>query len=178
MKTSKTVLALLGAAALAASPASANYFSNPSSNTNLNVGSAPNPTPQQLRAIGDSQYSSGPARADRYERRGEAAPVDSQTFAMHPMTRAQLSALEGKAVTGVNGANLGYILAVNNGARIAEIQTPTGVGVAVSTMLLTDKGNHVIAPTMSKGDILAMAKSQTGRTIATNVDLRHGLYRG
>jgi outer membrane protein OmpA-like peptidoglycan-associated protein len=46
----KTMLCfLLLSTAIAVTPASANYFSNPSLGMNLNVGSAPNPTPTQLR---------------------------------------------------------------------------------------------------------------------------------
>src|ERR1041385_8159171 len=40
---------LLLSAAICVTPASANYFSNPRLGMNLNVGSAPNPTPAQLR---------------------------------------------------------------------------------------------------------------------------------
>jgi outer membrane protein OmpA-like peptidoglycan-associated protein len=40
---------LLLSAAVCVTPASANYFSNPRLGMNLNVGSAPNPTPAQLR---------------------------------------------------------------------------------------------------------------------------------
>ena len=46
----KTILSLLLlSAAFAVTPASANYFSNPAIGMNLNVGSAPNPTPADLR---------------------------------------------------------------------------------------------------------------------------------
>jgi len=40
---------LLLSAAICVTPASANYFANPRLGMNLNVGSAPNPTPAQLR---------------------------------------------------------------------------------------------------------------------------------
>jgi len=47
----KAILSLLLlSAAVAVTPASANYFSNPRMGMNLNVGSAPNPTPRQLRS--------------------------------------------------------------------------------------------------------------------------------
>jgi outer membrane protein OmpA-like peptidoglycan-associated protein len=46
----KTILSLLLlSAAIAVTPASANYFSNPRIGMNLNVGSAPNPKPADLR---------------------------------------------------------------------------------------------------------------------------------
>ena len=50
--TAATLLVGLACAA----PVSASYFFNPSWGTMLNIGSAPNPTPNQLRAIGDSPY--------------------------------------------------------------------------------------------------------------------------
>ena len=46
---------LLLSAATAAAPASANYFSNPAIGMNLNVGSAPNPTPMQRKLIVEEQ---------------------------------------------------------------------------------------------------------------------------
>ena len=49
----KAILSVLLLSAVCASPASANYFSNPQVGVNLNVGSAPNPTPMQLRLLGD-----------------------------------------------------------------------------------------------------------------------------
>jgi hypothetical protein len=55
---------------------------------------------------------------------------------------------------------------------MAEIQTRSGIGVAIPTMLLSDKGNHIVAPTTSRMDMTAMAKTQTGRTMALNVDMR------
>ena len=190
MKSSKTMMAMLAAAAICTSPAYANWFSNPVTNTNLNIGSAPNPTPADLRyGVSPIPHSNEPARLI-----GSAyvAPEGRTNFVQetvyetgptvtHHMTDAQLTALEGKRVIGAHGAQLGYILAVDHKAGIAEVQTPSGIGVAVSTMVLAEKGNHIAAPTMSKMDMMAMAKSQTGRTVAMNIDLRHGqssTYRG
>jgi hypothetical protein len=50
MKT-KFVLSLLLVTAAFASPASANWFHNPYQNINRNIGSAPNPTPADLREM-------------------------------------------------------------------------------------------------------------------------------
>ena len=47
----KTIVPLLLLSALVASPASANYFSNPRANVNLNIGSAPNPKPSDYRTV-------------------------------------------------------------------------------------------------------------------------------
>jgi len=51
----KAILSVLLLSAVVASPASANYFSNPITGTTLNIGSAPNPTPSQLRLLGESR---------------------------------------------------------------------------------------------------------------------------
>lgn len=68
----KTVLSLLMLSALCAAPASANYFSNPQAGTNLNIGSAPNPTPADLRALyGESE---APTAYVPYVPTAEAAP--------------------------------------------------------------------------------------------------------
>jgi len=50
MKTTLMLSALLVTAAFA-SPASANWFHNPYQNINRNIGSAPNPTPADLREM-------------------------------------------------------------------------------------------------------------------------------
>jgi len=47
----KTIVPLLLLSALIATPASANYFSNPRANVNLNIGSAPNPKPSDYRTV-------------------------------------------------------------------------------------------------------------------------------
>ena len=51
----KAILSVLLLSAVCASPASANYFSNNITGTTLNIGSAPNPTPMQLRLLGESR---------------------------------------------------------------------------------------------------------------------------
>ncbi len=45
----KTVLAMLVVSGAFITPASANYFSNPYTGITLNIGSAPNPTPADIR---------------------------------------------------------------------------------------------------------------------------------
>jgi outer membrane protein OmpA-like peptidoglycan-associated protein len=51
----KAILSVLLLSAVVASPASANYFANSITGTTLNVGSAPNPTPAQLRLLNESR---------------------------------------------------------------------------------------------------------------------------
>ena len=53
---------------------------------------------------------------------------------------------------------LGYILAVDERGKLAELQIPTGVALPLSTDLLIDESDHVRAPTISRGDILAMIR--------------------
>jgi len=53
----KAIVSLLLLSAVCASPASANYFSNPALGINLNIGSAPNPTPSDLRALGEARVT-------------------------------------------------------------------------------------------------------------------------
>src|SRR5215472_11641942 len=110
-------------AAACASPAAANYFSNPATNRMLNVGSAPSPTPDQLRLIGDS-YLVGP--------------------------RAELSDMVGKNVYGKNREFLGTIRAVDEAGQMADMQLPTGVVITIATADLVDRNDRVIAPNMSR----------------------------
>jgi outer membrane protein OmpA-like peptidoglycan-associated protein len=50
-RTNLTLPLLLLSAAIFATPAGANYFSNPAAGVNLNVGSAPNPRPLEVRTV-------------------------------------------------------------------------------------------------------------------------------
>jgi len=152
MRTKTLMLSLLLASAVGATPTFANWFSNPSTNTTLNVGSAPSPTPQQLRAIGDSPYAPG-----SFSRHAEVLPP----YDMTP--------LEGKAVFGAGGARLGYVLAVDNDTQMLELQTRGSIGVSVPAELVIDKGRRIDAPTVSRADILAMARAQTGRIVSLNL---------
>ncbi len=66
--------------------------------------------------------------------------------------------MEGKEVRGKYNEYLGYILAVDERGRLAELQIPTGVALPLSTDLLIDESDHVRAPTISRGDILTMIR--------------------
>ena len=139
-KMTLTTLLLLSAVVI--TPASANWFSRPDLGVQLNVGSAPNPTPNDLRAL----YANYPGT--RY----------SQADVLRSMT--------GKAVYGENGEELGYILAVDERAGLASLQLPTGIAVTVETEMLMNETSRVIAPTLSRDDVMAMAQAQTGRQYA------------
>lgn len=171
MKTVKTMASLLVLSAVCIGPAHANWFSNPHTNTMLNIGSAPNPTPQDLRAIGDSNYGYSAPRVLHSETTAvEPLPVNVAYVAQpRGVSGAEMFRMEGKPVFGSKGARLGYILAVDHGSKMAELQTPKGIGVAVPVSLMRDTGARLVASTMSKADVMAMAKSQTGRTVAINI---------
>ena len=171
MKIRHTMMSLLLLSALSIAPAvQANWFHNPATNTNLNVGSAPNPTPQDLAAIGESRY----ARDTGWTySRVYVAPAPVST-----VSTAQLTELEGRPVFGAHDRYLGYILAVDNGAKMVELQTPKGVGVAMPASLMSERNGRLLTPTTTQADVMAMARTQTGRTVALNMDRRHYAYRG
>ncbi|HMI95623.1 MAG TPA: hypothetical protein VK479_03875 [Micropepsaceae bacterium] len=171
MKTTNTMMSLLLLSAVCISPASANWFGNHVAQTDLNIGSAPNPTPADLRAIGDSKLAVAEPRSVAMQT--SIMPQHEQT-----MSTAQLASMEGRAVSGSDGERLGYILAVDQHAGLIELQTPRGIAIAVPASLLVEKGGHVVAPTTSRADVMAMAKTQTGRTVAINIDRRQQALRG
>jgi hypothetical protein len=69
-----------------------------------------------------------------------------------------LTDMEGKEVPGKYNEYLGHILAVDERGKLAELQIPTGVALPLPTDLLIDESDHVRAPTISRGDILAMIR--------------------
>jgi len=179
MKTSKKMMSLLLLSALCITPAYANWFHNPVTNVSRNIGSAPNPTPQDLRAL----YGHGPM-VTAMPSRPHAVP-----YGEGYLNRGyDLSSLEGRTVFGPErtvipayvklSERLGYILAVDQEAKLAELQTPAGIAVTVPVALLVPQGDRVMAPTMTRADVMAMAKTQTGRTVALNIDHRTRVFRG
>jgi hypothetical protein len=157
MRPKTLALSLLLASAAAVTPAFANWFSNPVTNTMLNVGSAPSPTPEQLRAIGDSNYAPRPY----------TGPYSGE-FEGAPPPYSDLTMFEGKSVFSGNGTRLGYVLAVDNGTQTIDLQTPGGIAVAMPADLVVARGDRVVAPTVTRADVLAMARAQTGRTVSLN----------
>jgi hypothetical protein len=64
---------------------------------------------------------------------------------------------------------LGKITAVDEVNRSADMQTPTGVVVALSTHDLIDRSDRVMAPNMSHGDVIALAGQQGPMTAPIEV---------
>jgi len=182
MRTTNAMMSLLLVSAVFISPASANWFSNPAAGTNLNIGSAPNPTPADLRAIGDSAYARAPSQNTFAATTTYVAPEQTAYTVVQPAPRmraaSDLGKMEGRMLYGSHGERLGSILAVDRGARMIDVQTPGGVAVAMKASLVTEKGGRLMAPSISHREMMAMAKKQTGHTVALNVDLRHRESRG
>lgn len=99
-------------------PASANWFFRPEAGVSLNVGSAPNPSPADLRAL----Y--GPTRYGVYRAR---------------ISADVLSDMEGKMVYGENGESLGVIATVDIGAGLVDRHLTTGEAVALDVALLVNE---------------------------------------
>jgi hypothetical protein len=130
-KITLATLLLLSAAAMV-TPASANWFSRPGAGITLNIGSAPNPTPNDLRIL----Y--GPNRYSLY-------PTSISVDVLRDMT--------GKSVYGENGEFLGMIAAVDTRSRLAELQLTDGRSVAVDANMLINEPDRVVAPTLSLAEV-------------------------
>jgi hypothetical protein len=78
------------------------------------------------------------------------------------LTGEELQATSGKDVTGANGQMIGTILTVDQSKQMAELQMRNGDAVAIPGALLTMENGKVMAPTVSRLDVMAMAKTQAG----------------
>ena len=103
------------------------------------------------------------------------APAEARNTSSMMMSDSQLA---GKQVIGTRGQSLGYVLAVDQAARKIELQTPSGIAVSMPASMLVERGGRLMALNTSRRDVMAMAKMQTGRTVALNIDLRHRSSRG
>lgn len=69
---------------------------------------------------------------------------------------ADLKAMEGKRVLGKNRELLGHIGKVDELAKTVELKTPSGAIVSIATDLLIEDDDALAAPSLSRGDIIAM----------------------
>ena len=83
--------------------------------------------------------------------------------------RTELRMMGGKDVFGANREFLGTIIGVDLNKNLAELQLPTEVAISIDGSRLIDRGDHVIAPTVTRGDTLAMSRAQTGTTVAMDL---------
>lgn len=130
----------------------ANYFHNPNTHMNLNIGSAPNPTPADLRAIGDASYTMD-ARKDP----GAASAG-----------RNELRNLKGKMVSGPMGENLGVVAATDDIDKVVLVETPMGSHVVISAQLLSDEGPKLVALTITPMRLAGMGRAQKGEVAVFN----------
>jgi hypothetical protein len=69
---------------------------------------------------------------------------------------ADLKAMEGKRVLGKNRELLGHIGKVDELGKIFELKTPSGAIVSIPTDVLVEDDDALAAPSLSRGDILAL----------------------
>lgn len=72
----KMILSVLALSAAYATPTLANYFHNPHTNLNLNVGSAPSPTPRDIRENRLPQLVHAAQSSDNVETSDIAKDID------------------------------------------------------------------------------------------------------
>jgi len=71
-------------------------------------------------------------------------------------TSIELKAMEGKRVLGKSRELLGHIGKVNEQAKTVELKTPSGAIVSIPTDVLVEDGDNLAAPSLSRGDVIAM----------------------
>jgi hypothetical protein len=69
---------------------------------------------------------------------------------------ADLKAMEGKRVLGKNRELLGHIGKVDEQAKLVELKTPSGAIVSIPTDVLVEDDDALAAPSLSRGDVLAL----------------------
>ena len=72
--------------------------------------------------------------------------------------RADLKAMEGKRVLGKSRELLGHIGKVDEQAKTVELKTTSGAIISISIELLMEDGEDLAAPSLSRGDVIAMTK--------------------
>jgi hypothetical protein len=80
-------------------------------------------------------------------------------------SRADLKALEGKRVLGKSRELLGHVGKVDEQAKTVELKTTTGAIVSISIDLLMEDGADLAAPSLSRGDVIAMTKKPGEPTV-------------
>ena len=81
-------------------------------------------------------------------------------YSLPSVTIADLKAMEGKRVLGKNRELIGHIGKVDEQAKLVELKTTEGAIVSISADLLVQDGGMLAAPSLSRGDILAMIDRQ------------------
>ena len=71
-----------------------------------------------------------------------------------------------KPVLGPDGAYLGRVYAITRDTNEVQILMPSGVRVAVDAIRLVDGPVSIRAPSLSEGEMVALARLQTGHAVA------------
>lgn len=87
---------------------------------------------------------------------GSAIPLLDLGNFLESVTIADLKAMEGKRVLGKNRELIGHIGKVDHQAKLVELKTTEGAIVPISIDLLVKDDNALVAPSLSRGDVLAM----------------------
>lgn len=87
---------------------------------------------------------------------GSAIPLLDLGNFLESVTIADLKAMEGKRVLGKNRELIGHIGKVDDQAKLVELKTTEGAIVPISIDLLVKDDNALVAPSLSRGDVLAM----------------------
>lgn len=82
------------------------------------------------------------------------------------------SVMIGKRVLGRYQEFLGTIVSVDESRKTAGLKVPNGTTLELTTEILVDAGDHVSAPTLSRGDILAMTRKPGQPDIREIQDVR------
>ena len=97
-----------------------------------------------VTTLGSASYASG------------QVPHLDLGYSLQSVTIAELKAMEGKRLLGKNRELLGHIGKVDERAKRVELKTPESAIVSVSVDALAKDGDMLAAPSLSRGDILAM----------------------
>jgi hypothetical protein len=90
------------------------------------------------------------------ENYASAAPFLDLGYSLQDVTIADLKAMEGKRVLGKNRELIGHVGKVDEQAKLVELKTPEAAIVSISVDALVKDGDMLAAPSLSRGDILAM----------------------
>lgn len=80
----RMTLSVLFLSAASATPTLANYFHNPSTNLNWNIGSAPSPTPQDIRENRQPRVAQAAQSDDNFVANDPAKDADKSAANDHP----------------------------------------------------------------------------------------------
>ena len=85
-----------------------------------------------------------------------ANPEAMLQFVANQNSPLDLQAMEGQRVIGKNRELLGHVGKIDEQAKTVELKTPSGAIVPLPMDLLSEDNGVLAAPSLSRGDIIAM----------------------